>query len=118
MALCARSLSNGSEAGRIILVSSIGARIATPGAGIYYASKAAVSALAETLALEVAPLGIKVTAVEPGAMRTRFAEAGSLHVTPFHPAYAGTPRAPSRLMRPPTTATVLPAPPPNPAWTP
>jgi NAD(P)-dependent dehydrogenase (short-subunit alcohol dehydrogenase family) len=71
--------------GRIILVASIGARIATPGAGIYYASKAAVSALAETLALEVRPLGIKVTAVEPGAMRTRFAEAGSLQVAPFDP---------------------------------
>jgi NAD(P)-dependent dehydrogenase (short-subunit alcohol dehydrogenase family) len=93
--------------GLIILVSSIGARIATPGAGIYYASKAAVSALAETLALEVAPLGIKVTAVEPGAMRTRFAEAGSLHVTPFDPAYAGTVGATIGMMRSPKYATVL-----------
>src|SRR6202023_920330 len=65
-------------------------RIATPGAGIYYASKAAVSALAETLALEVAPLGIKVAAVEPGAMRTRFAEAASLKVAPFDTAYDNT----------------------------
>ena len=93
--------------GRIILVSSIGARIATPGAGIYYASKAAVSALAETLALEVAPLGIKVTAVEPGAMRTRFAEAGSLQVTPFDPAYEGTVGATVGMMRSPKYATVL-----------
>jgi NAD(P)-dependent dehydrogenase (short-subunit alcohol dehydrogenase family) len=76
--------------GRIILISSIGARIATPGAGIYYASKAAVSALSEILALEVAPLGIKVSAVEPGAMRTRFAEAGSLKVAPFDAAYNDT----------------------------
>jgi short-subunit dehydrogenase len=38
----------------LILISSIGARVATPGLSIYYASKAAVSALAETLALEVA----------------------------------------------------------------
>jgi len=76
--------------GRIILISSIGARIATPGAGVYYASKAAVSALAETLALEVAPLGIQVSAVEPGAMRTRFAEVGSLKVAPFNVAYDET----------------------------
>src|ERR1700736_5068142 len=85
--------------GLIILVSSIGARIATPGAGIYYASKAAVSALAETLALEVAPLGIKVTAVEPGAMRTRFAEAASLKVAPFDTAYDNTVGATVSMMR-------------------
>lgn len=42
--------------GPIILVSSVGARIATAGAGIYYATKAAVSSLAESLALEVEPL--------------------------------------------------------------
>src|SRR5260221_4139473 len=83
--------------GRIILISSIGARIATPGAGIYYASKAAVSALAE--ALEVAPLGIKVTAVEPGAMRTRFAEAASLKVAPFDTAYDNTVGATVSMMR-------------------
>lgn len=84
--------------GRIILISSIGARIATPGAGIYYASKAAVSALAETLALEVAPLGIKVSAVEPGAMRTRFAEVGSLKIAPFDIAYGDTVGATVRMM--------------------
>jgi short-subunit dehydrogenase len=85
--------------GRIILISSVGARVATPGASIYYASKAAVSALAETLALEVAPFGIKVTAVEPGAMRTRFAEASSLKVTPFDPAYDGTVGATVAMMQ-------------------
>lgn len=74
----------------IILISSIGARIATPGAAFYYASKAAVSALAESLALEVAPLGITVTAVEPGGMRTRFAESSSLTVIQPEPAYAKT----------------------------
>lgn len=76
--------------GRIILVSSIGARIATAGTAAYYASKAAVSSLAETLALEVAPFHIKVTAIEPGAMRTRFAEAGSMKMSPFDAAYEAT----------------------------
>lgn len=76
--------------GRIILISSIGARIATPGAAIYYASKAAISSLADSLALEVAPFGITVTAVEPGAMRTRFAKAESLNVSPFQSHYEAT----------------------------
>lgn len=93
--------------GRIILISSIGARIATPGAGIYYASKAAVSALAETLALEVAPLGIKVSAVEPGAMRTRFAEVGSLQVTPFDADYDDTVGATVSMMRSSNYASLL-----------
>ena len=85
--------------GRIILISSIGARIATAGAGAYYASKAAVSALAASLALEVGPLGIQVSAVEPGAMRTRFAEAESLVVAPFSDAYEGAVGATVSMMR-------------------
>jgi len=93
--------------GRIILISSIGARIATAGAGVYYASKAAVSALAESLALEVGPLGVKVSAVEPGAMRTRFAEVGSLVVAPFDQAYDDTVGATVSMMRSPEYAAIL-----------
>jgi NAD(P)-dependent dehydrogenase (short-subunit alcohol dehydrogenase family) len=93
--------------GRILLVSSIGARIATAGAGVYYASKAAVSALAETLALEVAPLGISVTAIEPGAMRTRFAEAGSLQVSTFDAAYDPTVGATVAMMSSPAYTEIL-----------
>ncbi len=93
--------------GRIILISSIGARIATAGAGVYYASKAAVSALAESLALEVGRLGVKVSAVEPGAMRTRFAEAGSLVVAPFDQAYDDTVGATVSMMRSPEYAAIL-----------
>lgn len=58
-----------------------------------------MSALAERLALEVALLGIKVVAVEPGAMRTRFAEPSSLKVAPCHPAYDETVGATVRMMR-------------------
>lgn len=93
--------------GHIIFISSIGARIATPGAAFYYASKAAVSALAESLAPEVAPLGIKVTAVEPGGMRTRFAEASSLKVLPPDPAYAETVGATIAMMQSPEYASYL-----------
>ena len=85
--------------GKIILVSSIGARIATPGAAVYYASKAAVSALAESLAMEVGPFNIQVTAVEPGGMKTRFAEPASLKVATYDPAYEGMVGATIAMMR-------------------
>lgn len=87
--------------GHIILVSSIGARIAAPGAGLYFATKAAVSAMAETLALEVAPFGIHVTAVEPGGMKTRFAEQASLKVSPYNSVYEDTVGATLTMMRSP-----------------
>lgn len=86
------------KAGRIILVSSIGARIATPGASFYYASKAALSSLAETLAQEVAPFGIGVSAVEPGAMRTRFAEPTSQRLSDWNAEYDQTVGATAAFM--------------------
>ena len=56
--------------GHIIQISSIGGRRGTPGLGGYQAAKWAVGGLSEVLAHEVAPLGIRVTCVEPGGMRT------------------------------------------------
>ncbi len=56
--------------GHIIQVSSIGGRRGTPGLGGYQAAKWAVGGFSEVLAREVAPLGIRVTCVEPGGMRT------------------------------------------------
>lgn len=56
--------------GHIIQVSSIGGRRATPGLGGYQSAKWAVGGFSEVLAREVAPLGIRVTCVEPGGMRT------------------------------------------------
>jgi len=56
--------------GHIIQISSIGGRRATPGLGAYQAAKWAVGGFSEVLAREVAPLGIRVTCVEPGGMRT------------------------------------------------
>ena len=59
--------------GHIIQVSSIGGRLATPGLSAYQAAKWAVGGFSEVLAREVGPLGIKVTVLEPGGMRTDWA---------------------------------------------
>ena len=53
-------------------MSSSGGFVGFPGAGIYCASKFAIEGWSEALAKEVAPLGIQVTIVEPGAFRTAF----------------------------------------------
>jgi NAD(P)-dependent dehydrogenase (short-subunit alcohol dehydrogenase family) len=56
--------------GYIVQISSIGGRGATPGLSAYQSAKYAVGGLSEVLAKEVRPLGIRVTVVEPGGMRT------------------------------------------------
>jgi NAD(P)-dependent dehydrogenase (short-subunit alcohol dehydrogenase family) len=56
--------------GQIIQISSIGGRRGTPGLGGYQSAKWAVGGFSEVLAREVAPLGIRVTCIEPGGMRT------------------------------------------------
>jgi NAD(P)-dependent dehydrogenase (short-subunit alcohol dehydrogenase family) len=59
--------------GAIVNVSSIGARICPAGSGYYSASKSALEGMSGSLGKELAPLGISVTVVEPGAFRTDFA---------------------------------------------
>ena len=54
-------------------ISSIGAQVTPVGSGYYSAVKSAVEGLSGSLHGELAPLGISVTVVEPGAFRTDFA---------------------------------------------
>jgi NAD(P)-dependent dehydrogenase (short-subunit alcohol dehydrogenase family) len=61
------------RSGAILNISSISARITPEGSGYYAASKAALEGMSGSLRKELAPLGITVTAVEPGAFRTDFA---------------------------------------------
>ncbi|MGW2339744.1 oxidoreductase [Streptomyces sp. NPDC001661] len=66
--------------GTIVQLTSMGGRFAFAGVGAYCATKFALEGLSEALAAEVAPLGIRVLIVEPGAFRTGFA--GSAGLTP------------------------------------
>jgi NAD(P)-dependent dehydrogenase (short-subunit alcohol dehydrogenase family) len=59
--------------GWIVNISSIGAQRTPAGSGYYAAAKAAIEGLSGSLRDELAPLGIWVTVVEPGAFRTDFA---------------------------------------------
>ena len=59
--------------GHIVNISSIGGIRAFPAVGFYNATKFAVVGLSESLSLEVEPLGIKITIVEPSGFRTDWA---------------------------------------------
>jgi NAD(P)-dependent dehydrogenase (short-subunit alcohol dehydrogenase family) len=64
--------------GHIINITSIAGRAPMAGSGAYAAAKAAMEGLSQSLAQEVDPLGITVTAVAPGAFRTDFLSAHSI----------------------------------------
>lgn len=58
--------------GTIVQMSSMGGQLSMPGFGAYCAAKFALEGLSEALAAEVAPFGVRVLIVEPGAFRTEF----------------------------------------------
>jgi NAD(P)-dependent dehydrogenase (short-subunit alcohol dehydrogenase family) len=59
------------RSGVLVQFSSIGGRVGgTPGLGAYQTAKFAVEGFSEVLANEIAPFGVKVIIVEPGAFRT------------------------------------------------
>jgi NAD(P)-dependent dehydrogenase (short-subunit alcohol dehydrogenase family) len=60
------------RSGHVVNVSSLGGLAGFGATGYYHATKFAVEGLSESLAAEVAPLGIGVTIVEPGAFRTNW----------------------------------------------
>lgn len=66
------------RSGHIFNISSAAGVAGFAGASAYSASKFAIEGLSEALAQEVAPLGIKLTIVEPGYFRTEFLSAASV----------------------------------------
>ena len=81
------------RSGAIVMISSIGGQTSVPGFGAYSASKFALEGISEALAQELAPFGIKVLIVEPGAFRTNLAGAAMKHMPilePYRDVIAGT----------------------------
>src|SRR6204780_4013466 len=65
-------LMRGQRSGCILQISSVGGRLTRPGSAAYHAAKWAVGGFTESLAQELAPIGVKVCALEPGGMRTNW----------------------------------------------
>jgi len=61
------------RSGHVIQITSVGGRVTSAGLGPYQTSKWGIEGFTGVLTKEVAPLGIKVTAIEPGGFRTDWA---------------------------------------------
>ena len=73
--------------GKVVNMSSMGGRLTFPGGGWYHATKYALEALSDALRFEVAGFGVDVILVEPGFIRSGFAETASTSVgedSPLH----------------------------------
>ncbi|MDR3678521.1 MAG: oxidoreductase [Flavipsychrobacter sp.] len=79
------------KSGHIVQISSMAGMRGGPGVGIYNASKHALEGFSEALALEVAPFNIKVTIVEPGPFRTKWAGESAARSEKVIDAYEDTP---------------------------
>src|SRR6202000_1010235 len=62
------------HSGKIVNVTSIGGKLATPLGGWYHASKFAVEGLSDSLRLELKQFGIDVIVIEPGGIKTEWAD--------------------------------------------
>lgn len=64
----------GTKSGTIVNIGSIAGRIWMPFGGWYHATKYAVEALSDALRMEVRPFGVRVVLVQPGAIKTEWAD--------------------------------------------
>jgi NAD(P)-dependent dehydrogenase (short-subunit alcohol dehydrogenase family) len=71
--------------GRIVNVGSMGGRMTLPGGGVYHATKYALEALSDALRFELAGFGVDVVLVQPGIIKTGFAEAVAREMSPPSP---------------------------------
>ncbi|MGH8447300.1 MAG: SDR family NAD(P)-dependent oxidoreductase [Solimonas sp.] len=76
------------RSGHILQISSVGGRTGVPGFTAYQAAKWAVGGFSEALSQELAPLGIRVSVLEPGGMRTDWAHGAGSEVPDILPDYA------------------------------
>ena len=76
--------------GHVINIASVAGFCGYPGSGYYAASKHAVEGFSDSLSREMAPLGVKVTVVEPGPFRTDWAGRSMAQTPSTIPDYAET----------------------------
>lgn len=80
--------------GTLVQLSSVAGRMVFPESGYYAATKHALDAMSQAVALEVCPLGVRVRVVEPGAFATRFYDTAAEHSperterSPYQPLHA------------------------------
>ena len=68
------------RSGLIVNISSVSGVCATPFAGAYCATKAAVNLLSDSLRVELAPFGISVVTVQPGAIKSSFGDVATKNI--------------------------------------
>jgi dehydrogenase/reductase SDR family protein 4 len=73
--LAAQAMIAQGEGGAIVNISSVGGLSPDPGLGVYCISKAAINMLTRALALELGRHNIRVNAIAPGVVKTRFSQA-------------------------------------------
>lgn len=71
------------KSGTIINIGSVSGIMTTPFAGAYCASKAALHSISEAYRMELAPFGIKIIIVQPGAIASAFGDNSSAHTEGF-----------------------------------
>ena len=97
-------------AGRLVFVSSVQGRLVLPLIGPYGASKWALEALAETLALETGHFGVRVSVVQPGAVSSGGAERARVFLgedDPYAPLHAALPALRGELVTPEDVAATV-----------
>jgi NAD(P)-dependent dehydrogenase (short-subunit alcohol dehydrogenase family) len=87
------------KSGHIFQVSSVGGRIAIAGNTPYHAAKWAVGGFSDSLAMEVAPFGVKVCTLEPGGIRTNWARRAGQNAPDLLPEYEASVGSTLKILR-------------------
>jgi NAD(P)-dependent dehydrogenase (short-subunit alcohol dehydrogenase family) len=85
--------------GYIFQVSSIGGRIALGGNTPYHAAKWAVGGFSDSLAMEVAPFGVKICTLEPGGIRTNWVRRATQNLPKLLPEYEASVSSRLKMLR-------------------
>jgi NAD(P)-dependent dehydrogenase (short-subunit alcohol dehydrogenase family) len=87
------------KSGHIFQVSSVGGRLGVPGNTPYHAAKWAVGGFSDSLAMEVAPFGVKICTLEPGGIRTNWARRAGQNAPVVLPDYEASVGSMLKILR-------------------